>query len=255
MPSPPDCDENPTRPRTGAKGANVAFIETSGLVLTIPMQLGPITRMPWRRARPTSSRSASACEPPTSAKPAEITTIPCTPARTQSCATSGTAAAGTTTIARSTRSGTSTTLGYAAHAGDRRRARVDRVDRARELAREQVAQDLVADRAWPPAGADDRDRRRREDPRHRPRLGLVLARASHGDRLRRRVDRERHLHGPAVEPALHLEARVGEDPQHLLVVRHRERLEAVDAGLAGDRDEVLEEDRCRDPVRAGRPAP
>ena len=26
MPSPPDCDENPTRPRTGGNGANVAFI-------------------------------------------------------------------------------------------------------------------------------------------------------------------------------------------------------------------------------------
>ena len=50
MPSPPDCDENPTRPRTGGNGANVAFIATSGFVFTMPMQLGPIIRMPLRRA-------------------------------------------------------------------------------------------------------------------------------------------------------------------------------------------------------------
>ena len=56
--------------------ANVAFIETSGAVLTTPMQFGPTRRMPCRRASVTSSRSAVAPSAPVSANPALITTSP-----------------------------------------------------------------------------------------------------------------------------------------------------------------------------------
>ena len=46
MPSAPDCDTNPTLPLTGFVGANVASRLTSGAVLMMPTQLGPIRRMP-----------------------------------------------------------------------------------------------------------------------------------------------------------------------------------------------------------------
>ena len=59
MPRPPDCDENPTRPRTGGNGANVAFIEISGSALITPMQLGPIIRAPASRTRARSWRSSA----------------------------------------------------------------------------------------------------------------------------------------------------------------------------------------------------
>jgi hypothetical protein len=48
MPRAPDCDENATRPRVGANGANVAFMQIAGSVFTTPMQFGPTMRIPWR---------------------------------------------------------------------------------------------------------------------------------------------------------------------------------------------------------------
>ena len=46
MPSAPDCVMNATLPGIGSTGAKVAFIWIDGLVLAIPMQLGPTIRMP-----------------------------------------------------------------------------------------------------------------------------------------------------------------------------------------------------------------
>ncbi len=113
MPRPPDCDAKPTRPATGRNGAKVAFIATPGLVLTTPMQFGPIIRIPLRRACSTRSRSAWPWRASTSANPAEMTTSPCTPLRTQSSMTAGTFAAGMQTTARSTNPGTASTVGNA----------------------------------------------------------------------------------------------------------------------------------------------
>ena len=50
----PEAAATATRTRCdrarAATGANVAFMDTSGAVLTRPMQLGPTSRMPCRRA-------------------------------------------------------------------------------------------------------------------------------------------------------------------------------------------------------------
>ena len=113
MPRPPDCDAKPTLPAIGRNGAKVASIAIAGFVLTTPMQLGPIMRIPLRRAVSTRSCSARPCAASTSAKPAEITTSPCTCFRTQSSTTAATPAAGTHTTARSTGPGTASTVGYA----------------------------------------------------------------------------------------------------------------------------------------------
>ncbi len=110
-PSAPLWERNPTRPGGGETEANVPSSETSGSVFTIPMQLGPMRRIPARRQISSSRRSRSRPSPPVSPNPAEITTSPRTPLRAHSSATSSTAAAGTTTNATSTGPGTSRTLG------------------------------------------------------------------------------------------------------------------------------------------------
>ena len=42
----PDCERNPIPPRSGWVGANVASSDTEGHVFRMPMQMGPIMRMP-----------------------------------------------------------------------------------------------------------------------------------------------------------------------------------------------------------------
>ncbi len=94
-------------PGGGAVGAKVAFIEIAGSVLITPMQLGPTMRIPCLRTTSIRRCSRSTPSPPTSRNPAEITTNPATPAAPHSSATPITCSFGTTTTARSTRSGTS----------------------------------------------------------------------------------------------------------------------------------------------------
>src|SRR3990170_587729 len=53
----PDWENMPTSYWRGAVSAKVAFMPTA--VLMIPTELGPTSRMPWRRARLTSSSSAA----------------------------------------------------------------------------------------------------------------------------------------------------------------------------------------------------
>ena len=53
-PSAPDCDMNPTLPAGGHAATKVPFRRTSGSVLAMPMQLGPIRRMPNARQVSTS---------------------------------------------------------------------------------------------------------------------------------------------------------------------------------------------------------
>ena len=79
MPRPPDCEANPTGPAMGASGAKVAFIETAGLVLMIPKQLGPTRRMPCPWASVARARWVSVPPAPLSANPAVITTSEDTP--------------------------------------------------------------------------------------------------------------------------------------------------------------------------------
>ena len=142
-----------------------------------------------------------------------------------------------------------------AHARDRHRGRVHRVHRALEVVREQVAEQLVADRARAPARADDRDRTRREQPRRRRALGAGLARFDRRDRVRRRFDRESHPHRAVDERPLRGPARVREHVQHPRVVRQRVRGERRDAVRPGDHREVLEQQGARARGPAGRPAP
>src|SRR5271157_3494986 len=77
------------------------------------MQLGPMTRMPPRRASLSNSCSSRAPSGPLSLKPAEITIAPVTPASTHSLITPGTVAAGVTTTARSIGSGADLMFLYA----------------------------------------------------------------------------------------------------------------------------------------------
>ena len=109
----PDCDDTATRPGLGATSAKVASSRTSGAVLTTPMVLGPMSRIPSRRAWSTSSALSPAPSAPVSAKPAEMTTRPCTRLRPHCSTTSATWSAGTTTTARSISSGTSRIDGWA----------------------------------------------------------------------------------------------------------------------------------------------
>jgi hypothetical protein len=73
-PSAPLWDMNPTRPGGGACGANVALSLTSGSVFRIPMQLGPMRRMPYSRHVCTNACCLTIPSEPTSEKPDEITT-------------------------------------------------------------------------------------------------------------------------------------------------------------------------------------
>jgi hypothetical protein len=111
MPSAPDWLTKPTLPARGATGEKVAFIDTDGSVLMMPMQLGPTMRAPAARTRSRSAASTAAPAGPVSAKPAEITTTPPAPRRRHSSTDPGTAAAGTTTTASSGASGSADTDG------------------------------------------------------------------------------------------------------------------------------------------------
>ena len=101
-PRAPLCDMNPTRPGGGRLGPKVAFNLTAESVLRIPMQLGPISRMPEPRQISISSACRAAPSAPVSEKPEEITTRERTPLAAQSRAMVATASLGTTTTASST---------------------------------------------------------------------------------------------------------------------------------------------------------
>jgi hypothetical protein len=94
-------------------GENVALSRTVGSVLMIPMQFGPMRRIPAERIRSTSASSSARPRAPVSLKPAEIITRALTPLAMQSSTTSSACAAGTTTTARSTSPGIAETLGNA----------------------------------------------------------------------------------------------------------------------------------------------
>ena len=87
----------------------MVFSMTSGLVFKMPMQLGPISRIPDARHTETSSFWRFRPSSPTSANPEEMTTMARTCFLAHSLAASTTDAAGTTITARSTGPGMSPT--------------------------------------------------------------------------------------------------------------------------------------------------
>jgi hypothetical protein len=109
-PSAPDWVMKATLPGIGSTGANVAFIRIEASVLARPMQLGPITRMPYFRAVFTSDASTARPSLPSSANPELMITMPPTCAAPHSAITPATASAGTAMIARSGGVGVSPTL-------------------------------------------------------------------------------------------------------------------------------------------------
>ena len=112
-PSAPDWQKKPARPPGGITVESEALSEIAGSVLMTPRQLGPISRSPYERERPSSRRCRCRPASPVSANPAEITTRPWTPLAAQSSTTSSTTSAGTATTATSTSSGISLTEEYA----------------------------------------------------------------------------------------------------------------------------------------------
>ena len=127
------------------------------------------------------------------------------------------------------------------HPGDRVGVGVDHVDASGEVAEDHVAHQRPADRLLAAAGADDRDRARREEPLDRGVLGAVLALLHHADGGVGRVDPEDQLHHAVLEGALHLVAGVLEGVDHRLVVGQHLGDELLDAALATGLGQVLEE--------------
>lgn len=67
MPIAPDWVKSPIRPRAGDSGASEAFSRTASAVLMRPKAFGPMMRIPYERARRSSSRWRSSPSGPLSA--------------------------------------------------------------------------------------------------------------------------------------------------------------------------------------------
>ncbi len=118
---------------------------------------------------------------------------------------------------------------------------VDRVERAGEAARQQVAQQRTADAHGVASGADHRDGAGCEQALHRPRLGAVLAGAHDREGLLGRRQVELEMEHAVGEAALLGVAGLGEDLGHLAVLRQHLGDEAADAALARGRGDVLQQ--------------
>ena len=101
----------------------------------------------------------------------------------------------------------------------------------------------MTDRPLPPAGTDEDDGRRVEQRADADRLGAVLAGLHDGEGLLRRVDPEAQRDQAVLVPVVDLVPGVPEDTDHLAVLRQHLGDETVQAVLAGDHGEVLEQDR------------
>ena len=211
-PSAPDCDEKPIRPAGKARGAKVALRPTAAVA--IPRQFGPdearavgaherqqlllardalgpglgeARRDDAERARPRAQRFLGGGEHELAGKAdhAEVDRI-------------------ADLLERA----------VGAHAGDGLTGAVDGIGGAGEPAREDVAEQLAADRPAPRRGADHGDRARLEERAqrrgHRDVVALVDSRAVALGRL----DREPHLDDAAVERARRHEAGVLEHGEH-----------------------------------------
>jgi hypothetical protein len=92
--SAPLCPMNETRPFFAMPAAKVALSPEMGFMT--PRQLGPMTRMPKRRACSATASSSAAPSAPISLKPAEMTTVVGTPASPHSAMMPGIEGAGVT---------------------------------------------------------------------------------------------------------------------------------------------------------------
>ena len=84
---------------------------------------------------------------------------------------------------------------------------------------------------------------REQHPRHRPRVRALLAALDRVDEVGRVGEGEVDVDHARLEPAVQWPPRLREHGQHAAVVTQRLRREAVDAVRAGDRREVLEQQR------------
>jgi hypothetical protein len=129
------------------------------------------------------------------------------------------------------------------HAADRLAVAVDRVGRTLEVGRQDIAEELPADRSAPAGCADDRQRARREErPQRRSDRGVVALVDAHLERLGR-GDREANLDLAAVKLARDLEARVAEDLQHRRVLGQHLGDEALDPCRRRAQCQLLEQAR------------
>ncbi len=127
------------------------------------------------------------------------------------------------------------------HARHRLRAPVDRVGGAAEVTREDVPEELPADRSASPGGPDHGDGARLEERPEGGDDGRMVPLVDVPPVALRRCDRELHLDLALLELAGELEACGLEDAEHLAVVGHHLGDEPLDADLRGAVGEALEE--------------
>ena len=215
-------------PPVGALGEKVALRRTVGSMFTTPMQLGPTSRMPARRHTASSSRCRCAPSSPVSAKPPEIITSDFTPFHR--------AVPGDLHRGRR-RDGDHREVDRARDVQDRPvgrhrldhvGVRVDRVDGPREIAVEQVVEQLPADRPASSRGAHDRDRGGVQQGPHRRGGGDLLpvleALPCRAGQLGRELDQDR----PRLDAQRGGEAALAEDLQHARVLGEDLRAEGGD---------------------------
>jgi hypothetical protein len=101
--SAPDCDMRPMVPGLALPWAKVRLSWLPGRMM--PRQLGPIRRMPWRRAFSSAARSSAPPRGPASANPPEMMMAFLQPERPQVSTISGTVSARVQITAMSSRCG------------------------------------------------------------------------------------------------------------------------------------------------------
>ena len=173
-----------------------------------------------------------------------MTTSARTPLRSACSAASSTARGGQRDDGQVDRVGDLLDRAVRAHAGDRLAVPVHRVRGAGEVAREDVPEQLAADRAAPPRGADHGDARGSKNGRSDAVDGGVVALLDALAVALRRRDRELHLDLAALELARQLEAGGLEDAEHAPVVRQHLGDEALDPDLRRALGELLEQPRA-----------
>ncbi len=138
----------------------------------------------------------------------------------------------------------------AGHALQFGHGRVNRVHRAGEAAGHDVVQDRPPDRAGPPAGADDRDRGRRQHVPQAGHIGRALPRghrvtvAAQGDVGLVGGQREGEVVHAVGQGAMRLQPGVGENSQHKRVLAQRLRGEGEQAPAARERDQVFHQEHA-----------
>ena len=166
------------RPGGSARGANVALRPSAGTAM--PRQFGPTSRAPCARTSASSCSWRSTPSEPISAKPAEMTQSARTPCRSTCLGRLEHERAGNADDREVDRVGDLLDRAVGANARDRFARAVDRIGGAGEVRRENVAEELAADRAAALRGADHGDAkqaRRTDGAMRRRRCGRARRRA------------------------------------------------------------------------------